>query len=87
MIHIAIGQCGSNLHNLLLVFLERGLERLPETDRLRRNNVHQRAALGAGEDGGVQLLGQLLVVGEQQAAPGAPAGTPAGEPKRRNVEN
>ena len=39
--------------------------------RLARDHVLERAALLAGEHGGVELLGQLLVVGEDHPAAGA----------------
>ena len=42
------------------VGLEVGPERLAEADRLAGDDVHQRAALEAGEDGRVELLGPVL---------------------------
>ena len=50
------------VHDLLLVDLEAGLQRLLEAHGLGRDHVHQRAALAAGEHGGVQLLGDLVVL-------------------------
>ena len=37
-------------HHLPLIFAEARLQRLVETNRLRRDHVHERAALDAGED-------------------------------------
>ena len=48
--------------------LELRLQRLAEADGLGGDDVLQRAALRAGEDGGVDALDQLLVVGQNQAA-------------------
>ena len=44
-----------------------GLQRLAEGDRLGGDDVHQRAALEAGEHCRVDLLADLLVVGEHHA--------------------
>ena len=58
-----LGQRGGQrlrvVDHLLLIRLERGLKRLLEGDRLGGDDVHQRAALRAGEDGLVDLGGQL----------------------------
>ena len=54
--------------DLLLISLELGLERLVEADCLGRDHVLERAALRAREDGLVELLAQLLVVREDDAA-------------------
>ena len=59
------------LHDLPGVLLEFRLEGFAEADRLACNDMLQRAALGAGEDGGVDPLGQNRVVGEDQTAAGA----------------
>ena len=52
-----LGQDDGVLRDLLLVGLELGRERLLERDRLGGDHVHQRAALDAGEDRAVDLLG------------------------------
>ena len=51
------------LHDLAGVVLELGLECLAKADGLGRDDVLQRAALGAGEDGGVDALGQYGIIG------------------------
>ena len=56
------------VHDGLGVDLERRLQRLMERHGLRRNNVHERATLEAGKHRGVDLLGDILVVGEDDAA-------------------
>ncbi len=48
--------------------LELGLQCFLERHGLGRDDVHQRAALQAGEHGRVDLLGHLLVIGEDHAA-------------------
>ena len=48
--HLRVGD------HLRRVLLEGGLQRLAERDRLRRDDVHQRPALHAGEHGRVDLL-------------------------------
>src|SRR5690606_38865609 len=48
------------LYHLLLVGLELRLQRFLERHRLGRDHVHQRAALDAGEDDALQLLGHLV---------------------------
>ena len=55
--------------DLLLVGLELRLHGLLEAHRLGGDDVHQRAALGTGEYGGVELLLDLFVgLGQDQAA-------------------
>ena len=49
------------------VELEIGLERLAEGDGLGGDDVHQRAALEAGEHRRIDLLADLLVVGQHHA--------------------
>ena len=63
-----LGERAGVLHDVLRVDLEVGAKRLAEGDRLRGDHMHQRPALQAGEDRGVDLLRHLLVVGEDQAA-------------------
>ena len=54
--------------HLLLILFEFGRESLLERNRLRRDDVHERAALRAGEDGLVDELSKLLVVGHDETA-------------------
>ncbi len=56
------------LHNLLLVFLEAGLQRFVEADGFRRDDVHEGAALHTGEDLAVDFFDQFLVVRQDHAA-------------------
>ena len=64
-------QCLRVFNDLAGVLLELGLQRLAKADGLRSDDVFQRAALGAGEDGRVDALDEILVVGQDQAAAGA----------------
>ena len=54
--------------DVLRVDLEVRPQRLGERDRLGGDHVHQRPALQAREDRRVELLGQRLVVAQDQAA-------------------
>ena len=56
------------------VGLELGLEVFAERDGLGGDDVHERAALAAGEDAAVDRLGQLFVVGQDQPAARAAEG-------------
>ena len=56
------------LQDLLLVCLELGLESLAEGNSLSSDDVHQRAALGAGEDSLVDGLCQLSLAQDDAAA-------------------
>ena len=47
-------------HDLSLIIAELRLERFVETNRLGRDDVHERAALDAGEDGRVDLLWRIF---------------------------
>ena len=47
-------------HYLSLIFAELRLERFMKTNGFRSDNVHQWAALHAGENGGIDLLGEFL---------------------------
>ena len=69
--------CGV-LHDLCLVILEFIVQRLSQRHCLGRDDVHQRAALGAREHGAVDLLRDLLVVGEDDAAAGSAHGLVGG---------
>ncbi len=51
------------------------LQRLAERHRLGGDHMHQRAALQAGEDGGVDPPADLLVLGEDHARRAARAGS------------
>ena len=77
-LHDGLGQDGGVLDDLLLIGLELGLEGLAQGHRLGGDDVLQGAALGAGEDGGVELLGDGLIVAQEHAAPGAPEGLVGG---------
>ena len=63
--------------DLILIALEGGRQRLAEADRLGRDDMHQRPALGAGEHRFVDGLGQLFPA-EDHAAPGAAQGLMGG---------
>ena len=58
------------LDDLLGIGLELRLEGLAEAHGFSGDDVLQRAALGAGEHGGVDLLVDGLIVAQNQAAPG-----------------
>ena len=73
-----VGQSLAVEHHLMLVSLELGLQSLAEANGLTRDDMLQRAALNAGEDGLVDLLGDLLVVAEDQTAAGAAEGLVGG---------
>ncbi len=62
------------LHDPLGIGLELRLQGLTERDRLGGDDVHQRPTLKPREDGGVDLLPEILVVGEDHAAARAPQG-------------
>src|SRR5690606_21806422 len=65
-----IGEGGSVFDDLLLVLFESGLQCLVEADRLGRDDMHERAALNAGENHGVDLFRKILVIGENETAAG-----------------
>ena len=56
------------LDHVLRVDLEVRPQRFGKGDRLRRDHVHQGAALEAGENRRVEFLGERLVIAEDQAA-------------------
>ena len=56
--------------DLMRVSLELRRQRFLERHGLGRDYVHQRATLQAGEDGAVELLGQRLVIGQDDARTG-----------------
>ena len=63
-----VGERSRVLDDVLRVDLEVRPQRLAEGDRLAGDHMHQRPALQAREDRRVDLLGDVLVVGEDQAA-------------------
>ena len=63
-----IGQRRGVEDDLVLIGFEIVAQILLEADGLGRNNVHQRPALGSGEDGGIDLFPQLLLAEDQCAA-------------------
>ena len=63
-----LGQRLGVFDDVLGVSAERRPQRLAEGDRLGGDDVHQRAALHAGEHRRVDLLRELLVVGQDHAA-------------------
>ena len=54
--------------DLPLIVGERRLQRFLEADRFGRDDVHQRAALDAREDGAIEILGVLLPAEDHPAA-------------------
>ena len=64
----ALAHCGAVLNHVVDVGLELGLQSLAEGNGLAGDDVLQGAALSTGEHCGVDLLGDCLVVGEDQAA-------------------
>ena len=78
LLHQFLSQNCGVFHDLLSIGLELGLQRFAEAHGLGGDDVLQRAALRAGKHGGVDLLIDLLVVAEDQAAPGPPEGLVGG---------
>ncbi len=72
------GQDGGVFDDLLLIGLKFRPECFAQRHRLGGDDVLQGAALGAGEDGGVQLFGDLRIVAQQHAAPGSAEGLVGG---------
>ena len=64
-------QCLGILKDTTLIILEFGLKRFPQGHRLGGDDMLQRPALRAGENGGINLLGKLLFA-QDHTAPGAP---------------
>src|SRR6266542_6639557 len=54
-------------HNLPLVFAELRLERFMKADRLRCDDMHERTALNARENGRIDLLGESLFAHDNAA--------------------
>ncbi len=73
-----LGQCLGVFHHLLLIFLKLRTQRLAKTHGLCRDDVFQRAALCAREHSRVDFLVYVLVVAQDQAAPGTPQGLVGG---------
>ena len=77
---------GIELH-LFGVFFPRRLQRFFKCHRFGSNHVHQRAALQARENGGIDFFRQLLIVGQHDAAARAAqsfVGSRSGEMSVRN---
>ena len=77
-IHQALSQSLGVGHHLLLIHLKLRLQSLTQSDRFGSDDVHQRTALGAGEDGRVDLLGQILIIGQDHTASRSPQGLVGG---------
>ena len=75
LIHHGVGQSRGVLDNLFLIGLELGFQRFTEADGLGGDNVLQRTALAAREDGFVEVV---LLVGFLVAEDHAAAGTAKG---------
>ena len=69
----AVRQRRRVFHDVFGVYAEFRLHRLAQADGLGRDDVHERAALRAGEDGAVELLA-ILRAGEDHAAARAAQG-------------
>ena len=67
----AVSQSLSILNDLSLILLELRLKSLAEANSLSSDSVHKRTALSSGEDSGVDLLSQSLVISEDKAASGS----------------
>ena len=63
-----LGEHGGILDHLLLIGAEGRLQRLAEADRLAGDDVHKRAALRAGENGAVDLFGELVPAEDDRTA-------------------
>ena len=63
-----LGEHGGIFDHLLLIGAEGRLQRLAEADRLAGDDVHERAALRAGENGAVDLFGKLVAAEDDRAA-------------------
>ena len=68
VLHHDLAESAGIVHHVLDVDLVVGAQRLAECHGLCGDDVHQRPALDAGEDCRVDLLGDLLVVGQDHAA-------------------
>src|SRR5947208_4085213 len=55
------GKCFGVQYNLPLIIAELRLERFMKANGFRRNHMHERAALHAGENGRIDLLGEFLL--------------------------
>ena len=62
------GKRAGVLDDVLRIDLEVRSKRLGEGDGLAGDDMHERAALEAGEDRRVELLRHVLVIGEDEAA-------------------
>ena len=70
----AVGKCPGIVDHLLGIDLELRPQGFTEGHGLGRDHVHEGPALEPGKHRRIQLLRQLLVVGEDQPTPGAPQG-------------
>ena len=61
------------IQHLFLVFGEGGVKRFEKGNRLRGNHLHQRPALDAGEDGGVEFFLQRFVGAREDQPAARPA--------------
>ena len=77
-VHHALAEARGILHHMADVLFVRRLRGLAERHGLAGDDVHERAALGAGEHGLVHALGDVLVVCEDEAAARAAQGLVAG---------
>ena len=77
-VHHALPQRARVLHHVVDVLLVGGLHDLSERHGLAGDDVHERAALRAGEHGLVDALGDVLVIGQDEAAARAAQGLVAG---------
>ena len=73
-LHQLIGQRLRVLDHLCLIGLEFRAQRLAKGHGLARDHMHQRATLNTGEDGGIEFLRQILVIGQDHAAARAAQG-------------
>lgn len=67
-LHHLLGKVLAVADDVLLVDFELGLEGLGEGDGFRGDDVHEGAALHAGEDGGVEFFGVLFFAHDHAAA-------------------
>ena len=74
----ALTHCSGVLHHMVDVFLESRLQGLAEGNGLASDNMHERAALATREHGRIDLLEQVLIVREDEAAARTTKGLMAG---------
>ena len=71
-------QFGCIGHNLMLIGFEFRPECLAQCHGLGGDDMHERAALGSGEHGGIDLFGDFRVIGHDDAASGTAHGLVGG---------